>query len=348
MTNMNEDHDHSTQARAQPLASLRDPHTAPASSLKPFYTQPVEEQAGNQAQPRTPPPHPQSFPDAPARGSSVHSSGFVSGTLAERHDVVLNGIRNACFFDPSDFFKILLPRLPDGVDSSQAPSAKEARSSDNPWNAFPDDTQMKEDMLFEAFQIVYDKSVEEAATHTTRSKNFPYVSKPDSPTTKPSYDSGRRQYEITVGGRKFKIMSVIQAHEADTLIGRAARVYELVNDQGKYAILKDVWYDVKRKLEDKIHSAILDDIEDEETKAKHFLIQPGCYEFMEIEGKVDNTDNFIKREGDKMQIKAYRTLFVERPASSVLRSLSFDEESSVCFDQSISDEHKEGGRCVCT
>ena len=109
--------------------------------------------------------------------------------------------------------------------------------------------------------------------------SFGFASKVDmgwDPTIVPIYDSSNtRQYQITVGGKVFTTTSVLQDRGADTLIGRAARVYNVVDPDGRPAVLKDIWNVVGRKTEVEIYDDVLASITDGEERkiAEQYLMK---------------------------------------------------------------------------
>ncbi|KAJ3775782.1 hypothetical protein FB446DRAFT_823931 [Lentinula raphanica] len=71
--------------------------------------------------------------------------------------------------------------------------------------------------------------------------------------------SGRRQYKIEVDGQKFTTVDVLSDASAARPLGRATRVWKVLDSSGIIRVLKDVWLESDRMGEHEIHQAILDD-----------------------------------------------------------------------------------------
>ncbi|KAJ3793702.1 hypothetical protein GGU11DRAFT_748665 [Lentinula aff. detonsa] len=71
----------------------------------------------------------------------------------------------------------------------------------------------------------------------------------------------RRQYKIEVDGKYYTTLRVLSDFAADSPLGRATRVWKVINDEGNIHVLKDVWLDHGRMEEHKIREAILEDVQ---------------------------------------------------------------------------------------
>ncbi|KAF9069419.1 hypothetical protein BDP27DRAFT_1265073, partial [Rhodocollybia butyracea] len=73
-------------------------------------------------------------------------------------------------------------------------------------------------------------------------------------------ENGRRQYQIIVDGETYTTVSILSDSAADSPLGRATRVWKVVDKDGNTRVLKDVWLDFDRQDEQEIRCAILDDV----------------------------------------------------------------------------------------
>ncbi|KAJ3843055.1 hypothetical protein F5878DRAFT_528643, partial [Lentinula raphanica] len=67
----------------------------------------------------------------------------------------------------------------------------------------------------------------------------------------------RRQYKIKVNSQIFTTVKVLSDVSADSPLGRATRVWKVLDSSNKIRVLKDVWLESDRKQEHEIHQAIL-------------------------------------------------------------------------------------------
>ncbi|KAJ3763536.1 hypothetical protein EV360DRAFT_33428 [Lentinula raphanica] len=81
----------------------------------------------------------------------------------------------------------------------------------------------------------------------------------------------RRQYKIKVNGQIFTTVDVLSDVSADSPLGRATRVWKVLDSSNKIRVLKDVWLESDRKQEHEIHQAILARAEeyDQANKSKY-------------------------------------------------------------------------------
>ena len=159
------------------------------------------------------------------------------------------------------------------------------------------------------------------------------------PTIIPIRDSsGTYHYEITVGGKVFRTTSVLQDLAPNGLIGRASRVYKVIDLEDRQAVVKDVWLEVDRKTEADIYDEVLASIEDDEERriAERYLMKPDFSEIVEVEGGVrDDTREVMMRRGGLEVRKLLRM--------RTTRSWPWSPPWSVSFSLTTDIDHQEQG-----
>jgi serine/threonine protein kinase len=131
---------------------------------------------------------------------------------------------------------------------------------------------------------------------------------------------GRTQYEIVVGDKTYRTVSVLSDFGADPLLGRGTRVFKVydIKDLSRTPrALKDVWVETDCRREGDILAELLEKISstcqgaDLDAARRHFLTVL-CHEDVMIDGIKDHTKHFLGGENlpaecDDMQL--LETLF---------------------------------------
>lgn len=121
----------------------------------------------------------------------------------------------------------------------------------------------------------------------------------------------RFRFELPHG--TYTTRKIIQAHGADRLLSRGARVIEVVEDAtGEICVLKDLWLDKTRKSESQLYDAILEDIrriygEVAMERAKLYLMTPKDSWFVKLNGKEDETKSCML-EKNRVDLKNQKSL----------------------------------------
>jgi hypothetical protein len=70
-------------------------------------------------------------------------------------------------------------------------------------------------------------------------------------------------YHIAMGDTQYKTLEVLQDHETDCLLSRAARTFKVKkvgDDEDNIYVLKDLWLEQDRKPEHQIYEEIISDV----------------------------------------------------------------------------------------
>ncbi|KAJ3748344.1 hypothetical protein DFH05DRAFT_1472306 [Lentinula detonsa] len=109
----------------------------------------------------------------------------------------------------------------------------------------------------------------------------------------------RRQYKIEVDGKYYITLRVLSDFAADSPLGRATRVWKVINDEGNIHVLKDVWLDHSRMEEHKIREAILEDVQRLKNGQryaevlKNYMFTPIAYGKVHVGGLADDTTDVM-------------------------------------------------------
>lgn len=127
------------------------------------------------------------------------------------------------------------------------------------------------------------------------------------------------------------------------MISRATRVWKAVNVSGTKVALKDAWIDDDRSMEHEIQHRMLEDVKAElgeeimNDVRKHLLIHLGACK-IKIDGKEDNTKNFIMRGGEGPSFDRRFPLIQYRPEwrmQSTGSSSATDTTSQLATDSTV-------------
>lgn len=112
----------------------------------------------------------------------------------------------------------------------------------------------------------------------------------------------------------YKISKLKSDSRAHSLLGRATRVYQAKDRDGKSVIIKDVWVDASRKREHAIQEEIIEDLKRANlTTALSLFFTHRCYEdvMLEDQDTVDSTESMCLDRSrtplDFSSCKAFRT-----------------------------------------
>ncbi|KAJ3763345.1 hypothetical protein EV360DRAFT_33772, partial [Lentinula raphanica] len=112
-------------------------------------------------------------------------------------------------------------------------------------------------------------------------------------------DDDRRQYRIEVNGKSYTTDRILSDIAADSPLGRATRVWKVVDDVGHVHVLKDVWLDHSRTEEHLIREEILKavrDLDDGERfveRLKKHMLTPIAYGKVRVDEETDDTSGVM-------------------------------------------------------
>ncbi|KAE9389222.1 hypothetical protein BT96DRAFT_835212 [Gymnopus androsaceus JB14] len=150
----------------------------------------------------------------------------------------------------------------------------------------------------------------------------------------------KRIYEITVNTKQgdevvteiYTTVSILSEVSADAM-GRATRVWLVVDSNGKYHVLKDLWLDRDRALEHEIRADILRDVcqtQDKATeeKLRSHMLTPIAHCKVRIEGVEDDTTAVMMRGYDLLGARMipFRTPPVPAGPSTQSRGLALPSD----------------------
>ncbi|KAJ3763535.1 hypothetical protein EV360DRAFT_78294 [Lentinula raphanica] len=153
--------------------------------------------------------------------------------------------------------------------------------------------------------------------------------------------SGRRQYTIEVDGQKFTTVDVLSDASAARPLGRATRVWKVLDSSGIIRILKDVWLESDRMGEHEIHHAILDDVEkfdqahhsNYRAKLEQRMLRPLAQCRVPVNHKPDDTAAVMLRGYDSSNDSSVDRFTSNNPSNPAAQSVGF----SMSFDRDPDD-----------
>ena len=132
---------------------------------------------------------------------------------------------------------------------------------------------------------------------------------------------GIRQYVITVDGVEYHTVEVLSDYSADTIVGRATRVWKVKDASGTEFVLKDVWAETDRKLEHELREEILRAIpEENREKVADHLLTPLKHWLVEASDQVDHTTNVAMRKQGPSFRRFFALVFKKIPATEKMPS----------------------------
>ncbi|KAJ3830484.1 hypothetical protein F5880DRAFT_786438 [Lentinula raphanica] len=153
--------------------------------------------------------------------------------------------------------------------------------------------------------------------------------------------SGRRQYKIEVDGQKFTTVDVLSDASAARPLGRATRVWKVLDSSGIIRVLKDVWLESDRMGEHEIHQAILDDVEkfdqahhsNYRAKLEQRMLRPLAQCRVPVNHKPDDTAAVMLRGYDSSNDSSVDRFTSNNPSNPAAQSVGF----SMSFDRDPDD-----------
>lgn len=123
---------------------------------------------------------------------------------------------------------------------------------------------------------------------------------------------------ICVNGEVYTTKGLKSDNRADSLLGRATRVYHAVDSKGKEVIIKDVWMDCSGPKEHEIQEKIIHEMREAgltSTLSLFFTHRIGLNVLQEgVEKKEDSTEEMCKSSvGDVLDFTTSRGFFTRHP-----------------------------------
>ncbi|KAJ3724787.1 hypothetical protein C8R42DRAFT_662645 [Lentinula raphanica] len=142
----------------------------------------------------------------------------------------------------------------------------------------------------------------------------------------------RRQYKIKVNSQIFTTVKVLSDVSADSPLGRATRVWKVLDSSNKIRVLKDVWLESDRKQEHEIHQAILASVEEyDQANKRNYreplekrMLRPLAYgKVPVVDHKIDDTTVVMLRGYDLFNVSPVDLITSKIPANPAAQSTGF-------------------------
>lgn len=164
--------------------------------------------------------------------------------------------------------------------------------------------------------------------------------------------SHERTYEISISTKQgdqiiheiYTTVSILSEVAADSAIGRATRVWLVVDSNGERRVIKDIWMDTDRLPEHEIREAILNDVlktrnEEAANNLRRHMLTPLAHCKVCVDGVEDDTTAVMIRGYDLSSARMipFRTPHVPADPSTQSRGLAIPSDRD-SVSQSLSSQ----------